>query len=137
MTVSTVSDLNRQLVTRNRRNNSLFHSCLYVSTVLGIHLHYKLDRKCWKRGCEGFNNTGYLHIEFSNKGVSFWALLLNCFPVKKCEWLNENERLRKKFMFTVSTKHILKRCDEAVISRVSALFMTSLRLNKSLLTNYS
>lgn len=32
---------------------------------------------------------------FSNIGVSFWALLLNCFPVEKRECLNESEMLRE------------------------------------------
>lgn len=29
---------------------------------------------------------------FSDTAVSFWALLLNCFPVKKGEWLTGRER---------------------------------------------
>lgn len=59
--------------------------------MLSIHLYYKLGRK-EEGGAEGFSNTGYLHIVFSDTAVSFWALLLNCFPVKKGEWLTGRER---------------------------------------------
>lgn len=99
MTITTVeSDLNRHVISNKEQKKQQLISL----RSLGVYsVRHPSALQAGQKMLE-FSNTGYLHIVLSNKGVSFWALLLNCFPVKKCEWLNESEMLRSQFQQSTS-----------------------------------
>lgn len=99
MTVTTVeSDLNRHIISNKEQKKQQLISLM----SLGLYsVRHPSALQAGQKMLE-FSNTGYLHIVLSSKGVSFWALLLNCFPVKKRERSNESEMLRSQFQQSTS-----------------------------------